>query len=135
MANLPNDPTKHNGHYAHHYATKYNNGNLYGILPTTTDAYHGNGLPPRGSCEDPRFVARRKRPSKLTWFRQVNLTHKIFLLNLFFGPWDQISRSNMGCLCKDRGRILVSLPDEKDQAKPLGLGRDFLIDGFFFETF
>lgn len=80
MANLPNDPTKHNGHYAHHYATKYNNGNLYGILPTTTDAYHGNGLPPRGSCEDPRFVARRKRPSKLTWFRQVNLINKI----LFF---------------------------------------------------
>ena len=83
MANLPNDPTKHNGHYAHHYATKYNNGNLYGILPTTTDAYHGNGLPPRGSCEDPRFVARRKRPSKLTWFRQVNLTNNFFFLICF----------------------------------------------------
>ena len=105
MANLPNDPTKHNGHYAHHYATKYNNGNLYGILPTTTDAYHGNGLPPRGSCEDPRFVARRKRPSKLTWFRQVNLIHHFFLI-WFFGPWDQILRSNMGCLFENCGRIL-----------------------------
>ena len=95
MANLPNDPTKHNGHYAHHYATKYNNGNLYGILPTTPDAYHGNGLPPRGSCEDPRFVARRKRPSKLTWFRQVNLTHKTFFLNL-------------DCETKSRGQIWVA---------------------------
>ena len=45
MANLPNDPNKVNN----------------GVLPA--NAYQGNGP-----------ILRRKRPSKLTWFRQVSFS-------------------------------------------------------------
>ena len=47
----------------------------------------------------------------------------IMAICMVFYPPLLMHTMEMGCLREDRARILVSLPDEKDQANSLGLGK------------
>ena len=56
----------------------------------------------------------------------------IMAICMVFYPPPPMHTMEMGCLREDRVRTLVSLPDEKDQANSLGLGKLIFLFNLFF---